>query len=152
MRGEGPALPRARPETRLNRRALGGLLALCAFALGERSSWAGSYLDRAALLLNEAVRDHEFLSRRTSDRELARLVSQIAAGRLQAAKDTSVPKEVVLAHPHLLLTLEHYERSAAAAASGETGRYRELVRLAQSEEQLFRGVLHQLGWTLPSGR
>ena len=107
MRGEGPPLPRARPEARLNRRALGGLLALCAFALGERSSWAGSYLDRAALLLNEAIRDHEFLSRRTSDRELARLVSQIAAGRLQAAKDTSVPKEVVF--PALVIDASNYK-------------------------------------------
>lgn len=63
-----------------------------------------------------------------------------------------VPKEVVLAHPHLLLMLEHYERAAAAAAEGDPPRYYELSRSAQDEEQLFRGVLKQLGWSLPPSK
>ena len=125
---------------------LGSALAL----LVTRESWAGSYLDRAGWLINESTRDHDYLSRRLADRELARLIGQIAAGRLQAAKDTQVPKEAVLAHPHLLLMLEHYERAAAAAANGEPQRFRELQRSAQDEEQLFRGVLRQLGWTVPA--
>lgn len=132
------------------RQLLSLLLAGGLVLLGAGESWAGSYLDRAGLLIHDAARDSDFLSRRLGDRELARLVGQIAAGRLQAAKDTQVPKEVVLAHPHLLLMLEHYERAAAAAVSGENQRFREFVRSAQEEEQLFRGVLRQLGWTVPS--
>lgn len=132
------------------RQVLSVLLASGLALLTAGESWAGSYLDRAGLLIHGSARDGEFLSRRLGDRELARLVGQLAAGRLQAAKDTQVPKEVVLAHPHLLLMLEHYERAAAAAVGGETQRFRELVRSAQEEEQLFRGVLRQLGWTVPA--
>ena len=137
----------------LRRRSLvAGVLACLAWGADARECWAGSYLDRAGLLIHDANRDIEFLGRRLNDRELARLVSQIAAGRLQAAKDTLVPKEVVLAHPHLLLMLEHYARAAAAASGGEQERYRQLVLQGQDEEQLFRGVLRQLGWTVPSGK
>lgn len=132
------------------RHVLALLLASGLGLLTASESWAGSYLDRAGLLIHDSARDSEVLSRRLGDRELARMVGQIAAGRLQAAKDTQVPKEVVLAHPHLLLMLEHYERAAAAAVSGEAKRFRELVRSAQEEEQLFRGMLRQLGWTVPS--
>ena len=134
---------------RVARRVLLVALGLAAFGLGEARSWAGSYLDRAVLLIGEASRDNDFLRKRLYDRELARLVTQIAAGRLQAAKDTLVPQQVLLAHPHLLLMLEHYERAATAAGVGETRRYHDLSRLAQDEEQLFRGVLRQLGWTVP---
>lgn len=109
-------------------------------------------MDRAWFLISEANRANEFLRKRLYDRELARLVSQSADGRLQAAKDTLVPKEVVLAHPHLLLMLEHFERAAAAAAEGETNRYHELCRSAQDEEQIFRGILQQLGWSLPASK
>jgi hypothetical protein len=136
----------------LQRRQVLALLASGVVLLGVRESWAGSYLDRVSLLISASTRDNEFLSRRLSDRELARLVSQVAAGRLQAAKDTQVPKEVVVAHPHLLLMLEHYERAAAAAAAGEAKRYGDLVRSAQEEEQLFRGLLRQLGWTVPAAK
>lgn len=137
---------------RARRQALALLLVSGLVLLGAGQSWAGSYLDRAGLLLIDSKRDSEFLSRRLGDRELARLVGQLATGRLQAAKETQVPREVVLAHPHLLLLLEHHERAAAAAAAGEGQRFRELLRSADEEEQLFRGVLRQLGWTVPSAR
>jgi hypothetical protein len=113
---------------------------------------AGSYMDRAWLLISESSRANDFLSKRLYDRELARLISQAAEGRLQAAKETSVPEEVALAHPHLLLMLEHYERAAAAAALGEPSRFVQHSGSARDEEQLFRGVLRQLGWSLPPGR
>ena len=138
-------------SARNSRRACAALLALTALCAG-RLAWAGSYLDRATLLIAEATRENEFLRKRLYDRELARLVSQVARGRLESAKDTLVPKEVVLAHPHLLLMLEHYERAASAAAEGEVGRYSEHERAARDEEQIFRGILRQLGWSLPSGK
>lgn len=145
------APPRYGLARELGRRAVVLGLAVC--LLGKSPPVrAGSYLDRAWFLINEATRANEFLGRRLYDRELARLVSQSAEGRLQAAKDTLVPKEVVLAHPHLLLMLEHYERAAAAAAEGDPPRYYELSRSAQDEEQLFRGVLKQLGWSLPPSK
>jgi hypothetical protein len=125
--------------------------ALCVLGLA-RPLWAGSYLDRAWILLSEATRANDYLRKRLYDRELARLVAQASEGRLQAAKDTQVPKEVVFAHPHLLLMLEHYERAAAAAALGEIRRYVEHERSAADEEQLFRGVLRQLGWSLPGDK
>ena len=123
-----------------------GVLALGAAAAPQRS---GSYMGRAWLLIGESSRANDFLGQHVQDRELTRLVAQSAEARLQAATDTNVPAEVTLAHPHLLLMLEHYERAATAAGAGEARRYHELCRLALDEEQLFRGVLRQLGWTVP---
>lgn len=134
-----------------SRRAFAVLLALGVLSAGGLAT-AGSYLDRAAFLVGQATKENEFLRKRLYDRELARLVSQVARGRLESAKATLVPKEVVLAHPHLLLMLEHYERAAAAASEGEIARYFEHERAARDEDQIFRGILKQLGWSLPAGK
>jgi hypothetical protein len=56
---------------------------------------------------------------------------------------------VVQAHPHLLLTLENYERSAYAATEGHAERFLIYQQRARDEEQVLRGVLRQLGWSLP---
>jgi ABC-type hemin transport system substrate-binding protein len=133
------------------RRALCAGLGLCLLGASTPAR-AGSYMDRAWLMIAEGGRANDFLGKRLSDRELARLVGQAAEGRLQAAKDTSVPEEVVMAHPHLLLMLEHYERAAAAAALGDTGKYGDHSRAARDEEELFRSVLRQLGWSLPPSK
>jgi hypothetical protein len=109
-------------------------------------------MDRAWLLIAESSRANDFLAKRLDDRELARLVGLAAEGRLQAAKETVVPEEVVLAHPHLLLMLEHYERAASAATLGELARYADHSRAGRDEEELFRSVLRQLGWSLPPSR
>ena len=125
-----------------------GMLALAA----APSQRAGSYMGRAWLLIGESSRASEFLGKHVRDRELARLIAQAAEGRLRAATDTAVPRELVLAHPHLLLMLEHYERSAASAASGSPGRFAQHATSARDEEQIFRSVLSQLGLPLPAGR
>jgi hypothetical protein len=113
---------------------------------------ADSYIDRARLLIGEASRANDFLSQRLHDRWLARLIGQAAQGRLQAAQDTDVPEEVALAHPHLLLMLEHYERAAAAAVAGEGNRYEQHSSAARDEEQLFRNVLRSLGRAVPANK
>jgi hypothetical protein len=149
LRGErGAALRRG---ASLPRRLVCAWLGLCLVGAAAPAR-AGSYMDRAWLLIGESSRANDFLSKRLSDRELARLIGQAAEGRLQAAKETSVPEEVALAHPHLLLMLEHYERAAAAAALGQSGRFMEHAQAALDEEQLFRGVLRQLGWALPPSK
>jgi hypothetical protein len=110
---------------------------------------AGSYLDRAALLVKHASQDADYLRARLSDLELASVIKQIAAARVQAASRMQVPKEVAQAHPHLLLVLENYERAATAAADGRPQRFLVLQQRARDEERILRGVLKQLGWSLP---
>ena len=110
---------------------------------------AGSYLNRAALLVIQASRESEYLRGRVTDKDLAELVHQVAAARLDAASRMNVPKEVVMAHPHLLLTLENYERSSAAAVEGQNERFLIYQQRARDEEVILRGVLKQLGWGLP---
>jgi len=110
---------------------------------------AGSYLNRAAMLVALAARESEFLRGRVSDKDLAELVHAVAAARLEAASRMNVPKEVVLAHPHLLLTLENYERSADAAVEGQNEKFLVYQQRARDEEGILRGVLKQLGWALP---
>ena len=110
---------------------------------------AGSYLTRAAMLVVQASRESEYLRGRVNDKDLALLVHQVAAARLEAASRMNVPSEVVQAHPHLLLTLENYERSADAAVEGHDDRFLVYQQRARDEEGILRGVLKQLGWTLP---
>jgi hypothetical protein len=133
------------------RRALCAGLGLRLLGASSRAR-AGSYMDRAWLMIAEGSRANDFLDKRLYDRELARLVGQAAEGRLQAAKDTSVPEDVVMAHPHLLLMLEHYERAASAAALGDAAKYGDHSSAARDEEELFRSVLRQLGWSLPPSK
>ncbi len=110
---------------------------------------AGSYLNRAAMLVIQASRESEYLRGRINDKDLAELVHQVAVARLEAASRMNVPKEVVQAHPHLLLILENYERSADAAVEGHNERFLIYQQRARDEEAILRGILKQLGWVLP---
>jgi hypothetical protein len=128
---------------------------LFAFASGlwvvglPRAAWAGSYLNRAALLVSQAGSDADYLRARVTDRELARVIHKLAVARVDAASAMEVPKEVAIAHPHLLLVLENYERAADAAREGQTQRFVIYQQRARDEERTLRGVLKQLGWALP---
>lgn len=110
---------------------------------------AGSYLNRAAMLVKQASRESEFLRGRVNDKDLADLVHRVAIARLEAASRMNVPKDVVMAHPHLLLTLENYERSAQSAVECHNERFLIYQQRARDEEGILRGVLKQLGWLLP---
>lgn len=129
-------------------------IALMALALVTLSvpAFAGSYLDRAALLLSGASRDADYLRGRLGDKELAHVVHTMAAARVKAASGMAVPKEVAQAHPHVLLVLENYERAAEAAKDGKAERFLILQQRARDEERILRGVLKQLGWSLPEIR
>lgn len=124
---------------------LAGLLPLLFAATAE----AGSYLTRAAMLVVQGSRESQYLRGRVNDKDLADLVRQVAVARLEAASRMNVPKEVVQAHPHLLLCLENYERSADAAVQGHADRFLVYQQRARDEEGILRGVLKQLGWALP---
>ena len=124
-------------------------LALLAPICWASSAQAGSYLNRAAMLVAGASRESEYLRGHVTDKDLAELVHAVAAARLDAASRMEVPKEVVQAHPHLLLTLQNYERSADAAMEGHSERFLIYQQRARDEEGILRGVLKQLGWALP---
>jgi hypothetical protein len=130
------------------RRFLALSLAGFAFALAG-PAWAGSYLDRVALLIQESDHDSDFLRARLSDRELARLIHEVAAARVSAASTMLVPKEVANAHPHVLLVLENHERAANAAKEGNAQRFLVFRERARDEERILRGVLKELGFPLP---
>jgi hypothetical protein len=110
---------------------------------------AGSYLDRAGVLVGSAIRDAEFLRKRLSDKELAKTLNKIAAARVEAARTMYVPPEIAKAHPHLMLVLENFERATFAATQGEATKFLEYVQKARDEESILRGILKQHGWTLP---
>ena len=138
-----------RPVILARRRMLLGLAAgLCGLGL-PRVAWAGSYLNRAALLVTDAGRDADYLRAHVTDRELAQVIHRLAVARIEAAGNMEIPKEVALAHPHLLLVLENYERAAASAREGQTQRFVIYQIRARDEERTLRGVLKQLGWSLP---
>lgn len=128
-----------------------GFLTLVGFAplLLVGHAQAGSYLSRAAMLVVQASRESQYLRGRINDKDLAALVHQVATARLEAASRMNVPKEVVQAHPHLLLCLENYERSADAAVQGHNDRFLVYQQRARDEDGILRGVLKQLGWALP---
>jgi len=131
----------------LRRRALLGLFAASLFVTA--SAWAGTYLNSATLLLAQASHEGDYLRARINDKELAELIHKLADARLEAAKGMLVPKEVVQAHPHLLLVLENYERAADSATRGEAEKFLVYQQRARDEDRTFRGVLKQFGYALP---
>jgi hypothetical protein len=110
---------------------------------------AGSYLDRSAILLGDTRRANEWMFKHLSDREMSGLLHDIAEARLKSARKMSVPKEVVMAHPHLLLTLETSERAAAAAAAGQNEKFLSLLRTARDEDATFRSLVKSANLQLP---
>ncbi|MEI9952123.1 MAG: hypothetical protein WDO74_24845 [Pseudomonadota bacterium] len=124
-------------------------LALLGALLLTGSAWAGTYLNSASLLLSQSSKEGDYLRAHMGDKELADLIHKLASARLDAAKGMLVPKEVVQAHPHLLLVLENYERAADVATRGEAEKFLVYQQRARDEERTFRGVLKQFGYALP---
>jgi hypothetical protein len=128
------------------------LLALPFVLLLSASAWAGTYLNSAALLLIQSSKEGDYLRAHIGDKELSELIHKLASARLEAAKGMLVPKEVVQAHPHLLLVLENYERAADAATRGGAEKFLVYQQRARDEERTFRGVLKQFGYALPEAK
>ncbi len=126
-----------------------GLLSL-GFGLVSAPAFAGSYLNRAAMLISGGRREAEYLRRHFADKELARVMHQLAIARVEAAGHMMVPKEVVQAHPHLLLVFENYERAGDAAEKSAAERFIVYLQHAIDEERTFRAVLRNNGWEVPS--
>jgi hypothetical protein len=134
------------------RRLRGVLLTLLGVLLLTSAAWAGTYLNSAALLLIQSSKEGDYLRAHIGDKELADLIHKLASARLEAAKGMLVPKEVVQAHPHLLLVLENYERAADGATRGESQKFLVYQQRARDEERTFRGVLKQFGYALPEAK
>jgi hypothetical protein len=132
----------------LRRQWILGAVASATFVVA-RPAWAGSYLDRAAMLVGLADTELTYLRRKLHDAYLAQVVHKLAIGRLAAAQEMEVPKEVVQAHPHLLLMLEDCERAANSAVERNAEGFLKFQRAARDEEEHFRAILKQLGWQLP---
>ncbi len=114
-----------------------------------RDAFAGSYLDRAALLLNGARAERDMAVKRYQDKELLRVAHEVAKARAASARQMDVPKVVAPAHPHLLLVLENSERGLAAALEGEHQRFLQHILRARSEDRTFRALVKKMGYTLP---
>ena len=110
---------------------------------------AGSYLDRAALMLDEARREGDMLQPRTNDKEMILVVKALAEARARVGSRMEVPAAVAKAHPYLLLVLANCERAADAAAEGNFKKFMEHLMLARDEERTFRVIIGELGYTLP---
>ncbi len=113
---------------------------------------AGSYLDRATLLMAGSEKDLGMVREHITDKELATMVELVADARLKAASKMEIPAVVAKAHPHLLLVLEHTERAADAAREGNLRTALEHLDDAEREDRMFRELLTELGFTLPSSK
>lgn len=118
---------------------------LCA----PRVGYAGSYLDRAALMLEESRREGDWLQPRTFDKELVLVIRTLAEARVRVGRKMEVPAAVMKAHPHLLLVLENFERATNAASEGNFGKFMEHLTIARDEERTFRALVTELGYALP---
>jgi hypothetical protein len=107
-------------------------------------------LDRAALLLTEANHAGHLLRTRLSDKEFVHLVHEMSRARLDTASHMLVPKEVVIAHPHLLMALENFERAADAAEHHEPQAFLVHLQKATEEERILRSIIERLGWSIPN--
>jgi hypothetical protein len=116
------------------------------------TAFAGSYLDRVTLLLDESEKDLSAVREHMTDKELATMIETIADARLKAAGKMEIPASVAKAHPHLLLVLEHTERAADAAKDGNYKSAAEHLDDADREDKMFRAQLTELGFPLPGSR
>ncbi len=112
-------------------------------------AFAGSYLDRAAILLDEARKEGDLLQPRTQDKEMILVIKALSEVRARVARKMEIPAAVGKAHPHLLLVLENYERAAESASEGNFGKFMEHLTTARDEEKIFRAVLSELGYAMP---
>ena len=133
---------------RLRRLFAALLVALAALGLAP-IAWGGSYLDRAALMLDEARREGDMLQPRTNDKEMVLVVKALTEARAKAGRKMEVPAAVARAHPHLLLVFENCERAAQAADDGNVKKFLEHLPTARDEEKIFRSLLSELGYSLP---
>jgi hypothetical protein len=125
---------------------LAGLALVLAWVSPAR---AGTYLDTAALLLDETRRSTSFLQYHLTDMKLVEIAHQLSEARVKCGRAVVVPKEVDRAHPHLLLALEAAERAIAAAMEGEPERFVRLALQVRDEERTFRALLSEQKFTLP---
>lgn len=133
----------------MNRRDFLGVAAAAALLLAARGASAGSYLDRAALLLDGVKKELEMVKTRTGDKELLLVLKALAEARLKSARKMHVPAKVVDAHPHLMLVLENHDRAIDALTTGNTKKYAECVINVVSEEKTFRNLIKEAGYSLP---
>ena len=129
---------------------IGLLVASLVTTFAPREAHAGSYLDRAALLLHGSKRDSDVLRAHLTDKELATVVQAIADTRVRTASRMEVPATIAKAHPHLLLALEHAERAATAAVAGDIKVAFEKLEAARRESEAFRALCKEMGFALPA--
>jgi hypothetical protein len=134
----------------MNRRTfLGGCLATAALCVAAPAQ-AGSYLDRAALLLDQSRKEGDMLQPRTYDKELATMIRALAEARNKAARGMEVPAAIAKAHPHLMLVLENWERAVESALAGNFKRFMEHLIICRNEDQAFRALVAELGFAVPN--
>lgn len=136
----------------MRRCLLAALLVGLALLLSTSPCLAGSYLNRAALLLEASRAERDMVRPRVQDKELVEVAHEIAAARSETARRMQVPEEVVAAHPHLLLVLENTERAFAAALERNYQRFAEHIDRARAEDATFRAIIDKLGYSLPPAR
>ena len=132
----------------VGRAALLAVVMLCVVSV-PRVVHAGSYLDRAALMLDESRREGDWVQPRTFDKELVLIIKSLAEARVRAGRKMDVPTSVIKAHPHLLLVLENFERAADAASEGDFRKFMDHLTIARDEDRTFRALVAELGYTLP---
>jgi recombinational DNA repair ATPase RecF len=131
------------------RRTFVALLLALGVLLAASPAWSGSYLNRAALLIEQARAERDMVWPRATDKELVRVAHKVAQARAAAANDMEVPKVVAPAHPHLLLAMANTESAYAAALAGEYEKFAEHIVRARAEDKTFRALIRKMGYTLP---
>lgn len=113
-------------------------------------AFAGSYMDRAHLLIDGSRRDCERLRAKLTDKELCQVILTVAKARVDAASAMFVPEKVGKAHPHLLLSLTAAERAAEHATHENYALTLEALDVRAREEGIFRDALREIGFPLPA--
>jgi chromatin segregation and condensation protein Rec8/ScpA/Scc1 (kleisin family) len=134
----------------MRRRSVLAALVAMPLAVASRFAWGGSYLNRAALLLQQSRAERDMVLPRPNDKELLRMVHTIAEARAKSARTMEVPKVIAHAHPHLLLVLENSERAYAAAIRGNHQRFLQHILRARAEDKTFRALVENMDYTLPN--
>jgi hypothetical protein len=145
------------------RRAILGILA-AGVAVTERAAAAetkkpkpndgvltvSEYLHRAALLLDETRRAHDWIAQHPWDLGLAAMAFDLAELRSTLAARISAPAQAKQAHMHLMLVLENTAAAFDARVRGDDKKAAQRLAAARSETRTLEAALEAAKLKIPA--
>lgn len=134
-------------------RARNAILSIAAAAAllpaAARATPLPSYLSQFVLMMDWVNRSIAYVSRHSSDTDLADVAHAVAEDFVEKAQRLTPPDKLVDLHPHFLLVLENVERAFHFMAEGDAERADHHMAIAREEIRNLRQIQRDIGIEIP---